>query len=267
MARYQVILAYDGAGFFGSQVQAKFRTVQGELEKALRKLGWVGSSVLMAGRTDTGVNAAGQVAAFDIEWHYSTDTLLKALNANLPPDLVVRDLVQASDAFHPRFDADSRMYYYCLFCDPIRNPLREKNIWRVWPPVDGEMLASIAQIFLGVHDFSAFGSPTRVNGSTVRTVQRSEWSLSADGSWRYEIQANSFLFRMVRRLVYAQVVFAQGKLDLESLQNALHSGQTFIAGLAPAHGLTLGKVTYGSKEKLMKRSDESATENVLSESR
>ena len=90
MARYQLTLAYDGTDFFGSQRQATKRTVQGELEKALCTLGWVGRSVLMAGRTDTGVHAAGQVAAFDLDWTHPADELLRALNANLPEDLAVR---------------------------------------------------------------------------------------------------------------------------------------------------------------------------------
>ena len=97
MARYQVILAYDGARFQGSQRQAKSRTVQGELERALHRLGWPGSSVLMAGRTDTGVHASGQVAAFDLEWSHAEDELLRALNANLPPDLAVRAARIAAD--------------------------------------------------------------------------------------------------------------------------------------------------------------------------
>jgi tRNA pseudouridine38-40 synthase len=128
MARYQLTLAYDGAGFSGSQRQVKsvgptsiavsrpmLRTVQGELEKALRKLGWSGRSVVMAGRTDTGVHATGQVAAFDLDWTHKLEQLQKALNAGLPCDLVVRDIHEVCTDFHPRFDAVSRRYVYRLF--------------------------------------------------------------------------------------------------------------------------------------------------------
>ena len=153
MARYQVILAYDGTGFTGSQVQANSRTVQGELERALRNLGWSDRTVIMAGRTDTGVHATGQVAAFDFEWAHSADKLLGALNADLPPDLVVRSLFTASANFHPRFDAVSREYRYRVFFDQIRAPLREKFLWRAWPDVDGDALKQNASIFLGRHDF------------------------------------------------------------------------------------------------------------------
>src|SRR5512140_3740348 len=90
MARYQIILAYDGTDFLGRQRQAGARTVQVELEKALRKIGWQGRSILLAGRTDTGTHASGQVAAFDLDWKHGTDRLRDALNANLPDDLAVR---------------------------------------------------------------------------------------------------------------------------------------------------------------------------------
>ena len=89
MARYQLTLAYDGTEFFGSQRQANKRTVQGELEKALTKLGWTGRSVILSGRTDTGVHATGQVASVDLHWSHSDDDLLRALNAALPADLAV----------------------------------------------------------------------------------------------------------------------------------------------------------------------------------
>src|SRR5512133_2394664 len=248
MARYQVILAYDGSGFFGSQVQAKFRTVQGEFEKALRKLGWNGRSVLMAGRTDTGVHATGQVAAFDFEWTHSLEKLFKAIDTNLPPDLALQSLVPALADFHPRFDAVSREYRYRLFCEPIRDPLREKFLWRVFPEVDGDALIRNAGIFLGTHDSAAFGSPTTPKGTTVRTVTKAEWRRMPDGEWQFEVRADAFLYRMARRLVFVQVTLAQGKYPLERLQNAFEGHEKLPAGLAPAHGLTLVEVTYGSHE-------------------
>jgi tRNA pseudouridine38-40 synthase len=248
MARYQVILAYDGSGFCGSQVQAKSRTVQGELEKALRKLGWTGRSVLMAGRTDTGVHATGQVAAFDFEWAHPLDKLFRAINTYLPSDLALSSLSPVVADFHPRFDAVSRQYRYRLFCEPIRDPLREKFLWRVFPPVDGDALTQNADAFLGRHDFSAFGSPTSLKGTTNRTVTKSEWKRMPDGEWQFEVRADAFLYRMARRLVFVQVALAQGKYLLERVQNALERQEKLPSGLAPAHGLTLVEVTYGSHD-------------------
>jgi tRNA pseudouridine38-40 synthase len=90
--------------------------VQGEFEKALRKLGWERQSITLAGRTDTGTHASGQVAAFDLDWRHETDDLQRALNANLPDDMSVREVKIAADEFHPRFDARWRQYRYRLFC-------------------------------------------------------------------------------------------------------------------------------------------------------
>ena len=269
MARYQVILAYDGSGFSGSQRQANSRTVQGELERALYKIGWSGKSVWMAGRTDTGVHATGQVAAFDFDaWTHPAAKLLQALYAKLPSDLAVKALRPAPAEFHPRFDAVSRAYRYRLFCEPIRDPLREKFAWRVWTPVEGDALKQNADIFLGTHDFAAFGSPTSEKGTTVRTVTRSEWRRKPDGEWQFEVRADAFLYRMVRRLVFVQVSLAQGRVPVSEVRRALKGQGRLPAGLAPAHGLTLVEVEYGSFGKILKkRRDESATEDVLSESR
>jgi tRNA pseudouridine38-40 synthase len=246
MARYQVILAYDGSGFQGSQRQVKTRTVQGELEKSLRKLGWSERSVIMAGRTDTGVHASGQVAAFDFEWTHTEGRLLKALNAGLPPDLAIRSLLETSADFHPRFDATSRSYLYRLFCEPIRDPLRERFAWRVWPVVDENVLHQSAALFPGTHDFAAFGSPTTPKGTTTRTVTKTGWRQMPDGEWQFEIQADAFLYRMVRRAVFVQVAVAQARCSTEEVRNALLKQKKLLSGLAPAHGLTLVEVKYGS---------------------
>jgi len=248
MARYQVILAYDGTGFSGSQRQANSRTVQGELERALRNLGWSDRAVLMAGRTDTGVHATGQVAAFDLEWKHSADKLLWALNKHLPSDLVVSNLCPTSADFHPRFDATSREYRYRVFFAPIRDPLRDKFLWRTWPAVDEDALKRNAGIFLGKHDFAAMGSRTTPKGTTVRTVTKAEWKKMPDGEWQFKVRADAFLYRMVRRLVFVQVSVAQGKCPVEKVQHALSKQGVLLAGLAPAHGLTLVEVTYGSHD-------------------
>jgi len=253
MERYQIILAYDGADFVGSQRQASSRTVQGELEKALRKLGWDKRTVYLAGRTDSGTHASGQVAAFDLDWQHSLDDLRNALNANLPADMAVREVKIAAAKFRPRFDATSRRYRYRLFCQGVRDPLRERYAWRVWPPVAD--LTPLAKIWPGAHDFAAFGSPPKPGGSTVRTVLFAEWQNHGD-EWTFEIQADAFLYRMVRRLVYVQVAAGQGRVQAETLVRVLQGRpeassrgvsrgiRNVPAGLAPASGLTLVEVRY-----------------------
>jgi tRNA pseudouridine38-40 synthase len=254
MARYQLTLAYDGTDFFGSQRQALHtaasrRTVQGELEKALCKLGWAGRSVLMSGRTDTGVHATGQVASFDLDWSHSDEELVRALNALLPADMAVHQARVVHTRFHPRFDASFRHYRYKLFCQPLRHPIRERFAWRVWPSISAETLAETAKLFLGTHDFSAFGSPTTPRGGTVRTVMKAEWSQprEAEDEWHFDVQANAFLYRMVRRLVFLQVAVAQRKVSASAITNSFVEqapAEKLPAGLAPAHGLTLVEVAY-----------------------
>lgn len=246
MVRYQIILAYDGSNFVGSQKQANSRTVQGELEKALQQIGWAGKSILMAGRTDTGVHASGQVAAFDFgEWKYSTEKLMQAVNAKLPQDVTVKKMRVTKPGFHPRFDAVSRTYRYKLFYDKVRDPLREKFEWHVRTSFDEEALKESARLFLGKHDFSSFGSQTTENGTTVRTVTKSEWKKKPKNEWQFEVTADAFLYRMVRRMVFVQVSLAQGKCSLKDVEQALSKKQVKLpSGLAPAHGLTLIEVKY-----------------------
>lgn len=246
MARYQIILAYDGSDFFGSQRQAKVRTVQGEFEKALRKLGWRDPSVLMAGRTDAGVHASGQVVAFDFDWKHTVEDLNNALNANLPVDMAVSEVKIASAKFHPRFDASARLYRYRLFCAWNRDPLRERYAWRVHPAVDGDKLHALAALLPGKFDFAAFGTPPRPGGSTERHLMRASWQKQGD-EWIFEVQANAFLYHMVRKLVLAQVAIAQNKVPAERFARALAEQVEVTSGIAPPNGLTLIEVSYSDK--------------------
>jgi tRNA pseudouridine38-40 synthase len=249
MARYQIIIVYDGTEFYGSQRQGRTRTVQSELEEALRRIGWKGRSIILAGRTDAGVHARGQVAAFDLEWAHSLENLQNGLNANLPSDLAVHRVEQAPATFHPRFDATSRRYLYRLFCQERRDPLRERYAWRVWPTVSG--LAELADLWLGSHDFAAFGSPTTPKGSTVRRVRSAQWQHEGD-EWTFGIEADAFLYRMVRRLVYVQVAVGQGRARAQDLALALGNDvkereaakKRIPAGLALPSGLVLVEVKY-----------------------
>lgn len=255
MARYQVILAYDGTAFQGFQRQAGAETVQGDVEKALRNLGWRGRSILAAGRTDAGVHATGQVIAFDLDWKHSEDDLRAAINAHLPADVAAQGVVEAHGDFHPRYDAVSRSYRYHIFCQENRHPLRERFAWRVWQPVDLNRLALAAGLLPGRHDFAAFGSPLRAGGSTLRTVFEAGWR-SIQAQWEtpdlvFEITADAFLFHMVRRLVAAQVLVGQAKLEVEELANLLrHPSETVVQGLAPPDGLVLVNVAFETTNNL-----------------
>ncbi len=245
MARYKLTLAYDGTDFFGSQRQAKKRTVQGELENALRGLRWKGRSVLLAGRTDTGVHATGQVAACDLDWSHTDEELVRALNSKLSADMAVRSARIVPEDFHPRFDAVSRTYRYTLFFDALRNPSRERFAWRMSPGLRGELLQQTADVIIGSHDFSEFGSPTSPKGTTTRTVMKARWAQTAEDEWQFEVEADAFLYRMVRRLVFVQVEAALGKISVGTVVEMLkQANPAKRSGLAPAKGLTLAAVKY-----------------------
>jgi tRNA pseudouridine38-40 synthase len=250
MARYQIILAYDGTDFYGSQRQAKARTVQGELENSLRHIGWTGRSVFLAGRTDTGVHASRQVAALDFDWKHTPADLLDALNSQLPRDMAARDVTIASDAFHPRFDAIARRYVYRLYCQPRRDPLRERYAGRIWPPLEAELLHQAANLLLGTHDFVAFGTPPRPESSTIRTITQAKWHQD-DDEWSFTVEADAFLYRMVRRMTFIQIAVAQNRLTAQVVADVLENrltGDRLPGGLASASGLCLVSVTYPNRE-------------------
>jgi tRNA pseudouridine38-40 synthase len=243
MARYQFIIAYDGTHFEGFQRQEKARTVQGEVEKALHKLNWDGKAILAAGRTDTGTHADGQVIAFDLDWAHSPLELSRAVNANLPADIVVKQASTVRSDFHPRFDAVARCYCYRLFHAFERDPLRERYAWRVQSEVDVDLLNEAAQVLIGTHDFSSFGAPTRPGGSTIREVCQADWEAQRE-FLQFEIRANAFLYHMVRRLVYLQVLVGQNRFSLDEFRRGVLETKNQPPGLAPAHGLVLSEVFY-----------------------
>jgi tRNA pseudouridine38-40 synthase len=254
MARYQVKLAYDGSEFKGFQRQShpksgRHATVQGCVEDALRQLGWQDSSILFAGRTDSGVHALGQVIAFDLDWEHEADALRSALNALLPPQVSALSIQTANAGFHPRFAAIARRYRYRIFCQAVRNPLKERYVWRVWPAARLERLQEAAALLLGEHDFAAYGTPPRAGGSTVRNIMDAHWKLAPAGDGQdelhFEITGNAFLYHMVRRLVSFQVKIGQGQRSLEMLVESMQNPhQRKVQGLAPPNGLTLMAVDY-----------------------
>ena len=245
MAPYQITIAYDGTEFCGFQRQVTDRTVQGELEKALRRLGWDESSILSAGRTDSGVHASGQVVSFNLDWGHSQQKLLVALNDLLPDDISVKDLSLAPEGFHPRYDARARRYRYQLYFNPIKDPLKERFFWRVWPELDENMLRSASKLFIGKYDFRAFGRPPNEKSTSVRTINALDWEFSQDGSLaNMNIEAQAFLYHMVRRIVFVLVRTAQGRISLSDVKGSIEKQLELPAGIAPAKGLILEEIIY-----------------------
>ena len=242
-AHYKVILSYNGSAFAGFQRQLAARTVQGEFEASLRKIGWDGHSIRAAGRTDAGVHARGQVVSFHLAWKHANVDLLKALNYYLPKDMAVQSVTVVENDFHPRYDAKSRHYRYRCFCQANRDPIREVFAWRVWPEPDLDRMNAAAQALNGSHDFKAFGSATTDSGVTVREVFSALWQ-RRDTGYQFDISANAFLYHMVRRITFVLVAIGQGEAPIHMIEESLASGEMPLTGLAPAEGLVLEEVRY-----------------------
>ena len=243
MALYQLKLAYDGTDFLGFQRQRKGRTVQSELENALKNLGWKEKSIQAAGRTDTGVHAIGQVIAFALDWRHSDLNLQNALNAILPMDMAVKSVRKATGEFHPRFDALSRKYRYSIYCDSIRDPLLDRFAWQVHPKVKLGLLEDAAKQMIGTHDFKCFGRPPKEESGTIRTIISAEWKRGKI-FFQFDVSANAFLYHMVRRMVFLQVKVGQGVISAVELLEAVEGRSNLIPGIAPARGLVLVEVKY-----------------------
>lgn len=240
---YKIILSYNGSAYAGFQRQLNARTVQGEFETSLQKLGWQGRSILSAGRTDAGVHARGQVVSFRLTWKHSIVDLQNALNYYLPEDIAVQSVSEASVDFHPRYDARIRHYRYHIFCHPVRDPLRQVFAWRVWPEVNLQRMAQAAEKLIGVHDFIAFGSPTSKGGTSIREVFSTMWRPEGDG-YQFDITANGFLYHMVRRITFVLVSIGKGEAAEGLVEESLQTGEMCLTGLAPPEGLVLEEVIY-----------------------
>jgi tRNA pseudouridine38-40 synthase len=245
MATYKSIIAYDGTAFQGFQRQAgDQRTVQGVFEQALHALGWQGRSITAAGRTDAGVHARGQVVAYELAWRHEPQQLTRALNANLPPDVAAWWTAEAEPAFHPRFDAVRRRYRYTLITAPVRHPIQERYAWRIWPEPDVKAMEVVADELIGRHDFAAFGRAPISGGETVRNVFRAAW-ITDEASFSFEIEADAFLYHMVRKLVAAMVKVGSRSVEPKDVSECLRDPRArWQGGIAPACGLCLEEVTY-----------------------
>jgi len=248
VALYKSIVAYDGTDFQGFQRQAEgIRTVQLELEGALRKMGWEGTSLQAAGRTDSGVHAQGQVISYDLEWPHGDATLTKAFNAHLPKDVAVWSSELAPEGFHPRFSAARRRYRYRVIVGPWPDPLRERYALRVWPEPNLGRMTDLARALVGRMDFGAFGQAPIPGGHTVRQVTRAGWTVQAD-EMTFAIEADAFLKHMVRRLVAANLAVGQGLIEPEGVIALLdHPELRWEGRLADPQGLSLIAVTYDGR--------------------
>ncbi len=248
--RLRATVEYDGTDFHGFQRQKNARSVQSVLEEALSLTCEEAVGIVGAGRTDTGVHAAGQVIVFNTTWSHSITDLHKALNMRLPDDVAVLDLMECEGSFHPRFSARSRIYEYVVSVLPVRHPLTRRYTWQITSNLDLDLMNEASGILVGEHDFAAFGSAPQ-GDVTVRRVVRAGWQAierterTIDSGLLFTIEANAFLFRMVRHIVLVLVQVGRKKIEVDSVRDILASKDSQrIKGMAPACGLSLVKVIY-----------------------
>lgn len=243
--RYRATVHYDGSAFAGWQVQAEVRTVQGDIEAALRRL-CIPGRVLGAGRTDTGVHAAGQEVCFDAPQSWTATELSRALNSSLKSDIWIERLVETGPDFHPRFHATGRRYEYYLAPGPAgRAPHRRRGTSWIARAPDLEALRAGTRPILGRHSFERFAKSGQPKVGTVCTVEKAEWLRTPLGDLRFTIVADRFLHHMVRYLVATMVEQSEGKRPQDDIGRSL-SGSEDVRPPRPAEagGLHLTGVRY-----------------------
>lgn len=246
MARFKLVLEYDGSGFEGWQVQPGARTVQGALGDAIEQIaGEPGPKVVGSGRTDSGVHAEGQVASVEIARAYTATKLREALNGVLPHDVAVMEVAEAAADFDARKHARHKHYRYQIWNGRIASPLRAARFAHIRVPLDVEAMAEAAQAFVGEHDFSSLRAAGSDVATSVRTVSRCALEGQTGGEIRLHVSGTGFLRHMVRNLAGTLIEVGRGRRRADSMADLLAVRDRGVAGpTAPAQGLTLVSVDY-----------------------
>ena len=246
MRTLKLTVQYDGTEYVGWQRQDSGSSIQGSIEEALGRIEGGPVTVHGAGRTDAGVHALGQVASARISSALDDATLLRALNANLPPAIRIACAETVADDFHARFSAVAKTYEYRIWNGVAVPPFVRLYTWHVPQPLDVDLLQRAADTLLGTHDFAAFQGSGSVVHTTVRTIAAASWHARAsDAPLVFEITGDGFLRRMVRSIVGTLVEIGLQRRPLEDVKRLLDDRDRSRAGrTAPATGLFLARVDY-----------------------
>ena len=252
--RLRIDLAYDGTSFYGWGKQPDRRTVQEEVEKAIAIISQSKIDSIVAGRTDAGVHATGQVIHVDVPESINLDEIAYKLNRILDTDVRVMGVSIAPPAFHARFSALRRHYTYrILDANKVIPPLHRYDVASWYKPLAVDQLNEASALLLGDHDFAAY-CKFREGATTIRQLQRFEWVRDSDGYLVGDIVADAFCYSMVRNLVGAVVCVADGRFGPEWIQETLANKVRVSDSLVfPACGLTLRQVDYPSDSELLER--------------
>ena len=247
MRYLKLTVAYDGTDYVGWQVQPNGPTVQQVLERTVAKVTQSETRVVASGRTDSGVHARGQVVSLATDNSLPVETLLAAINANLPLDVRVHDVCEAPNGFHAIRDATGKRYRYDIYDGPVADVFTRRYSWFQPRRLDEAAMRRASAALVGTHDFSSFEAAGSPRAGSVRTVF--DLSVQRDpgepNRLCIEVDADGFLYNMVRNIVGTLVEVGQGRRDEDSLARVLTSRDRKAAGpTAPAHGLTLLRVSY-----------------------
>ncbi|ASV67618.1 MULTISPECIES: tRNA pseudouridine(38-40) synthase TruA [Cytobacillus] len=245
MMRIKCIIAYDGTGFAGYQVQPNKRTVQRELESALTKL-HKGSEVkvVASGRTDAGVHAVGQVIHFDSPLQLPEERWPAALNSILPNDVVVEEAAYVAEDFHARYHAIGKEYRYRLIRTKKSNPFLRHYAYQYSFPIDVERMREAIPYLLGEHDFTSFCSARSEVEDRVRNIY-GIYIEEHDDELLFRFVGNGFLYNMIRILMGTLLEVGKGEREPHEIEKILAKKNRIYAGkTAPGHGLYLWQVYY-----------------------
>jgi len=244
MRNLKLILSYDGTEFSGWQRQPDRRTVQQVLEEAIGRLTGVESPTNASGRTDAGVHALGQVVHFYTESRHPPDVFVKALNAMLPYDVRVKDAAEMPQSFHATLDAKAKLYRYVVDNGRVADPFQFRYSWHVFQSLDSDAMNRAAQALRGRHDFHSFETNWPNRMSSVRTITRIA-VLREGNSVKIEVEADGFLYNMVRAITGTLVEVGKGKWPESRVAEIVAAEDRREAGpTAPPRGLFLVQVRY-----------------------
>ncbi len=243
MPTYRLDIAYDGSEFHGFARQRGLRTIQGEVEGALKRIFGVAVETVGAGRTDAGVHARGQVMSFSTERDREPSRVYRGVTSMLGPGIVASGCSYAASGFSARFDAKWREYRYVVLNSPVADPLLSRTTWHVADPLDIDLMNQGVPALLGEHDFASFcrSVPGR---STGRRILEAEWT-RADRTVEFRIRASAFCHQMVRSLTGFFVDVGRGRVSPEALGGVIEArDRSRSRPMAPPQGLILWEVGY-----------------------
>ncbi|MBN1406035.1 MAG: tRNA pseudouridine(38-40) synthase TruA [Candidatus Omnitrophica bacterium] len=248
MKNIKLIIEYDGTNYNGWQRQdgkPKLRTLQAEIEKAIKKITGAHSNLHASGRTDSGVHAKAQIANFHTKSNIDPYRLKHSINSALPKDISITDAQYADDDFHSRFCAKSKIYRYTILNRSPRSPFLDKFSLRIPYRLNLALMKKEAKVLLGKHDFKSFKASGIIEKNTTRTIRAIKINKDKNSIITIDIEADGFLHHMVRNIAGTLLEIARGKLPEGSMEKILGAKDRKAAGLTlPAKGLCLMEVKY-----------------------